>query len=111
MFAVRNRAHLHDFSPLAAEVLLVGHSFTLTCKNRFFWVFLFDATRGAFSKVGLYPLTQNLVGFFSLLCYDGDCTAGVKISLRDKTQLPSHQNIMLPNYRGGPYRNHRHDLV
>lgn len=51
MFAVINCAHLHDFTPLTAEVLLVGHSFTPTCKNRFL-VFLLDATHGAFSKGG-----------------------------------------------------------
>lgn len=79
MFAVRNRAHLHDFTPLAAEVLLVGRSFTLTCKNRFFLVFLLDATHGAFSTGGTLSTNPNLVGFFSLLCNDGDCTAGVKI--------------------------------
>lgn len=49
MFVAINRAHLHDFTPSTAEVLLVGHSFTLTCKNRFL-VLLLDATHGAFSK-------------------------------------------------------------
>lgn len=49
IFAMINDAHICDFIPLTVQFLPVGHSFTLMCKNTYFF-FLLSTAHGALSK-------------------------------------------------------------